>query len=54
MDGGKPMGRMQGTSGTVMSIDGLLADAYGTNTVLVRKWILVKWALGLRKATEQA
>jgi hypothetical protein len=31
MDGGKPIGQDAGTSGTVMSIEGLQPDAYGTN-----------------------
>jgi hypothetical protein len=52
MDGGKPNGKNAGTSGTVMSIEGLLPDAYSTNSFFVRKWILVKWALGLLNADE--
>jgi hypothetical protein len=31
MDGGKPIGQDAGTSGTVMSIDGLPAEAHSTN-----------------------
>lgn len=31
MDGGKPIGQNAGTSSTVMSIEGLLPDAYSTD-----------------------